>query len=84
MQSKSREQVRKLKQQDRGRCFLMTEVGEAEGALASCLSKHDRVAQAPDQTHRSYVDQQPTQDHHPPPLAGLCVPEGGPSDSYLR
>jgi hypothetical protein len=54
----------------------MTEVGDTEGALASCPSRHDRVARAPDQTRRSYAAQQPTQDHHPPPLAGLCVPEG--------
>ena len=58
-----------------GRCFLMTEVGEAEDALASCLSRHDRVAQAPDQTRRSYAVQQPTQDPHLPPLTGLCSPE---------
>jgi hypothetical protein len=53
----------------------MTEVGEAEDALASCPSRHDRVAQAPDQRRRSYAVQQTTQDPHPPPLVGLCVPE---------
>jgi hypothetical protein len=71
----SGEKAKRTRTRESRRRFLMTEVGRAEAALANCLSRHDRVARAPDQRRRSYGDQPPRQVPHLLPLAGLCVPE---------